>query len=162
MIREAHGPERTPQRAPRPPPLPARASTPALWARLEPYSAADRLFLVEEHEDFWDWALCELVTGKSLAAVAAAESLELAELALLIAELAPGEKHWRWRLEGWARHHLAIALRAGNEPRRAEEESIKARKLWQDGAPGDPGLLDEARMPVKAANKDSIEALRYE
>jgi len=125
-----------------------RLRAPALWARLEPCSAADRRFLVEENEAYWDWGLCELVTGKSLDAAAddAAESLELAELALLIAELAPGEEPWRWRLEGWARRHLANALRIGNDLRRAEEESIQARQLWQDGAPGDPGLLNEARM----------------
>ena len=125
-----------------------RLRAPALWARLEPCSAADRRFLVEENEAYWDWGLCELVTGKSLDAAAAdaAKSLELAELALLIAELAPGEEPWRWRLEGWARRHLANALRVGNDLRRAEEESNQARKLWQDGAPGDPGLLNEARM----------------
>jgi hypothetical protein len=29
---------------------------------------------------------------------------------------------------------------------KAEEEIARAKKLWKDGAPGDPGLLNEARV----------------
>ena len=74
------------------------------------------------------------------------ESLELAELARLIAELTPGEETWRSRLQGFAWAHVSKARRACGDPSGAEEAFARARQLWEAGGAGDPGLLDEAAV----------------
>lgn len=70
-----------------------REAAAELWQRLERRNARQRLAVVEELEEYQTWALCELVCAKSLemAPVSPAQALELAELALRIAELCPGD-----------------------------------------------------------------------
>jgi hypothetical protein len=69
-----------------------RAGATALWARLESCTAAQRRLLVEELEEYWSWELSERVAAESITQAPAhpQEAMELAELALLIAERAPG------------------------------------------------------------------------
>ncbi|HEX9940669.1 MAG TPA: helix-turn-helix transcriptional regulator, partial [Thermoanaerobaculia bacterium] len=65
-----------------------------LWLRLERHPPARRRRLVEGTREFRSWALCELVCEQSLKAAAdrAERALELAALAVRIAELVPGEE----------------------------------------------------------------------
>jgi transcriptional regulator with XRE-family HTH domain len=57
-----------------------------LWARLEPFPAEERFFLVEEAPEYHRWELSVLLCELSLeASVGAAESRELAALALHVA-----------------------------------------------------------------------------
>ncbi|HEX9941465.1 MAG TPA: helix-turn-helix transcriptional regulator [Thermoanaerobaculia bacterium] len=118
------------------------------WRRLEPYTAEDRLFLVEEAPEYHQWALCELVCEQSLKAAAdrAERALELAALAVRIAELVPGEEGWKQRLQGYAWAHLANARRVAGQLPSAEEAFDRALALWQVGTHADPGLLSEARL----------------
>jgi tetratricopeptide (TPR) repeat protein len=104
--------------------------------------------LVEDAQEFRSWALCELICAESIKAAAdkADRAVELAELAVLIAELAPGEETWRWRLQGYAWAHLGNARRVRTDWPRAEEAFAHAGPLWQAGAPGDPGLLSEVQV----------------
>jgi tetratricopeptide (TPR) repeat protein len=113
--------------------------------RREPHG---RRKLVEDAQEFRSWALCELVCAESVKAAAddAGRAVELAELAVLIADLAPGEETWRWRLQGYAAAHLGNARRVRTDWPGAEEAFDRAAKLWQAGAPGDPGLLPEAQV----------------
>jgi tetratricopeptide (TPR) repeat protein len=129
-----------------PPRAEDREEAAALWAHLEPLSPKLRRLVVEEGEEYWAWALCEKVAAESIAAAGntPGEALELARLALLIAERVPGEQTWRWRLEGYALAPVANGLRATSDLPAAGETFARARKLWEKGAPGDPGLLDEA------------------
>jgi transcriptional regulator with XRE-family HTH domain len=125
-----------------------------LWHRLEPEKPEHRLVLVEEKKRYRDWGLSVLVTGESLAAAPnqPKEALELASLALHIAERVPGTQAWRWRLQGLAGAALTNAYRVCNDLPAARKARARARKLWQDGEPGDPGLLNEALLPwVEAA-----------
>ncbi|HEX7184161.1 MAG TPA: helix-turn-helix transcriptional regulator [Thermoanaerobaculia bacterium] len=132
----------------------ARQTAERLWQVLKPRTHAQRLAQVEESAAFRTWALCERVAAESIerAANHPKQALELAELALRIAELVPGEEVWSWRLQGYAGVHVSNARRVCNDLPGAREAMTRALKLWEDGAPGDPGLLHEAWVPwIEAA-----------
>ncbi|HSK75314.1 MAG TPA: helix-turn-helix domain-containing protein [Thermoanaerobaculia bacterium] len=137
--------DETPPASPWPPCAEDREDAEGLWRSLEPYTALQREALVEEVEELRSWALCERVAAES-ALAAPREAQKLAELACLIAENVPGPETWSLRLQGYAWAHLAQARRAGNDLPGAEEALRRARELWDAGAPGDPGLVDESRM----------------
>ena len=128
--------------------LTARQQARLLWQRMEKRSPARRRNLVEKNLEFHSWALCELICKESIRAAAdnADRARELAELALLIADLATGAETWRWRLQGYAWAHVGNARRVGGDLPGAEKAFVRANKLWEKGAPGDPGLLDEAQV----------------
>lgn len=118
-----------------------------LWERLKPKKAPERRFLVEEAYEFRNWALCERVCEESEKAAAdnADRAVELAELALYIAERSPGDEAWRSRLQGYTWAHLGNALRVRNDLPDAEAAFARSRKLWAAGASStSSGLLDEA------------------
>jgi hypothetical protein len=58
----------------------------------------------------------------------------------------PGPESWRLRLQGWASAFVGNARRAQGNLVGAEAAFARSQKLWQAGAPGDPGLLDESRL----------------
>jgi transcriptional regulator with XRE-family HTH domain len=131
-----------PWRQPAAPPRPEdREEAPALWEVLKRRAPSVQRVLVEDSRRFRNWALCELLCAESRRAEGADQALELAELALRIAELVPGEESWRLRLQGYAWAHIGHA-RKGASPPDAEEAFARAASLWEAGAPGDPGLLD--------------------
>jgi len=134
-----------PVRAPSPEDREAAAD---LWARMERRTPKQRRALVEETEEFKGWALCERAAAASAekAASQPRQALELAQLALLIAEHAPGIPAWRSRLRGYALARVSAAHRACGDLAQAEETWSRARELWDAGAPGDPGLLDGAAL----------------
>ncbi|HSK75316.1 MAG TPA: helix-turn-helix transcriptional regulator [Thermoanaerobaculia bacterium] len=130
--------------------LQARQQAEALWARLAARSAEERRALVDHPKaGFRSWALCERVAAESIAAAPnhPRKARELAELALRIAEAAPGPGPWRDRLQGYAWAFVGNARRACNDLPGAEKAMAKARKLWEAGAPGDPGHLGKAWVP---------------
>ncbi len=128
--------------------LAARQQAPALWGVLRRRSPASRRELVEDAQELRSWALCELVCAESVKAAAdnADRAVELAELALLIGDLAPGAETWRWRLQGYASLHLGNARRVRGDLPGAEETFRRGLELWVAGAPGDPGLLSETQV----------------
>jgi tetratricopeptide (TPR) repeat protein len=119
-----------------------------LWSRLKRRSAEERVALVEESKRFRSWALCERVAAESIEAAADKpdQALELAGLAVRIAELSPGDEVRRWRLQGYAGAHLSNSLRVRGDLLGADKEFARAKKLWEAGAPGDPGFLNEALL----------------
>jgi len=121
----------------------------ALWARLLPYSAAQRRAVIQESEEFHVWTLSRLLCDESLKAAAGdpAEALELARLAELIAALVPGRDAWRNRLRGFCVVHVASALCALGKLPESAEALQRADALWEAGAEADPGeLLSTARV----------------
>lgn len=115
-----------------------------LWGRLERFPVRDRNLLIDASQEFAHWALCERICLQcaDLADEDARQALGLAELAVRIAQRVPGEDSWRSRLKGFALAHLAFARSAMGDPVSAAETLREARQLWDEGAPGDPGLLD--------------------
>lgn len=122
--------------------------------RLQKRSATQRRLLVEGVPDLRNWALAERAALESVALAPnhPEEAREWAELAVRIAELVPGEESWRQRLEGWALHFLSNADRACNDLPMAERSLARGRRLWELGASGDPGLLNEAWLHWIEAN----------
>ena len=147
--------------------LQAREEARRLWARLEHRKADERLLLVEESVEVRTWAMVELVSAKSIerAPSSPAEALELADLALRIAELCLGNEWLRQRAQGYAWFHVANARRVTNDLPRADMALSKAKPLWKAGAPGDPGLFDETwgywiEATIRAAQRRFPEARR--
>jgi tetratricopeptide (TPR) repeat protein len=134
--------------------LHGRQTAELLWRSLKPQTAAERRLLVEEVHKFRHWALVERLAAESIerAANHPREALELAELALAVAERVPGDVPWRSRLAGYAWIHLANGRRVCNELHAMESSLARALKLWEEGASGDPGLLNPAVVPwIEAA-----------
>lgn len=121
-----------------------------LWSRLERFPERDRNLLVDAAQEFAHWALCERICLQSadLADEDARQAVGLAELAVRIAQRVPGDDAWRSRLKGFALAHLAFARSAQGDPAGAADALREGRQLWNDGAPGDPGLLDDTCLLI--------------
>jgi transcriptional regulator with XRE-family HTH domain/tetratricopeptide (TPR) repeat protein len=131
------------------PPSPAdRLEAPGLWAVLRASSAAERVLLLQEAHEYWSWAVCELACAESVTAAShsAERALELAELAVEIAQRVLGSDLWCRRLLGFAGAHLGNAWRAHGKPQASEEAFLQALPHWKAGAAASPGLLNEARV----------------
>jgi transcriptional regulator with XRE-family HTH domain len=125
----------------------ARHDARFLWERLKPLTPAQRRAQVEASPEFRTWALCELICEKSLEAAAdrADRALDLASLAVHVAERAPGLEDWRNRLHGYALAHLANARRVGGDLMAADKVFTRAKKLWE-AAELNLRLLEEGRF----------------
>jgi tetratricopeptide (TPR) repeat protein len=138
-----------------------------LWARLRPYTPAERRAIVQEAEEFQVWALSRLLCDVSIEAAAdePAAALELARLAELTASLVAGSDAWRSRLSGYGAFHVSSATRAGGSLPAAGEALERAETLWNAGAEGDPGeRLAKARVlglkaSLRRAERHLAEAL---
>lgn len=134
--------------------LHARQRAELLWDRLKRYAPAQRRLLVEKGTKFRTWALSERVAAESIhqAPNHPKDALALADLALLIAELVPGDATWRQRLQGYAWAHVANARRVCNDLPGADDALARAWRLWEAGEAGDPGILNAAWLPwIEAA-----------
>jgi transcriptional regulator with XRE-family HTH domain/tetratricopeptide (TPR) repeat protein len=94
------------------------------------------------------WALAERLCRESERAAAAnpVEALELAELALSIAEKVEGKEAWSRRLQGYAWAHVGNARRVANGHMEADSAFSTAWKLWRSGASLESIFLEEWRM----------------
>jgi transcriptional regulator with XRE-family HTH domain len=125
----------------------ARAEAQDLWVALRaerPWRAT-----VQERPEYQTWALAELLCEESIRAAPSRpdRALELAEVAVLVAELVPGEKRWRFRVQGYAQAHLGNAWRVIGAMTAASQAFGRARELWRSGKGGDPSrLLNEGRV----------------
>lgn len=114
----------------------ARQAAETLFQRLLPLTHRERRGLIEAFPDFWSWALAVRMCEASVASAAGQprEALELAELAVSIAERIPGEETWRSRLEGYCWAHLGNARRAANDAAGAKDAFALACRLWPAAA----------------------------
>jgi transcriptional regulator with XRE-family HTH domain len=126
----------------------ARHQAEDLWKTLQELSPGQRLAVVETEKKYWNWALVEKVCAESARAAAhrADRAMELARLALRVAELDPGGEAWRSRLQGYAWAFMANARRVQGDLPGAEEAFLRSDRLWEDGKLTDPGLLDASRL----------------
>ncbi|HSK76708.1 MAG TPA: hypothetical protein VLQ45_09640 [Thermoanaerobaculia bacterium] len=125
-----------------------------LFRSLSSLSLKERRGLIEAFPKFWSWALAERVCAASLKSAShkVEEALELAELAVSIAERAPGAASWRSRLLGYCWAHVANARRVANDLAGADETFARAWHLWGEGAESSPDLLDEWLLPAMEAS----------
>jgi transcriptional regulator with XRE-family HTH domain len=125
-----------------------RREAEALWKRLKRRSKVQFLALVEEAEEFRSWALAERLCAESARAAAhdPLRAIELAEVALHIAERVSGDEAWRCRLQGYAWAFLGNGFRVQGRLPEAEAAFAKAWALWDKGASVDPGFLDGSRL----------------
>ncbi len=125
-----------------------------IWAALEQHPIPACRGLIGASPDCGNWALAVRVCEASLkmAAHKAEEALELAELAVSIAERVPGEESWRSRLLGYCWAHVANARRVVSDLDGADQAFAQAWKLWQAGANSDPTVLDEWLLPAMEAS----------
>jgi tetratricopeptide (TPR) repeat protein len=123
------------------------AAAEELWAQLETYSPADRRTLVAGGPEFQTWALSFLLCDKSEKAAprSAKLALELAELASHVARHVPDLGAFQPRLEGYAEHFVANALRVASRPREADRPLACGEQLWLAGS-DQAGLLDGGRL----------------
>jgi len=108
-----------------------------------------------------------VVSAKSIdmAPSSPAQGLELAELALRIAELCAGDEWLRRRSQSYAWFHVANARRFTNDLPGCGAALATALKLWEAGASGDPGLFDETwvywiEANIRKSQRRFPEALR--
>lgn len=127
------------QEAARPSPEEERREAEGIWTRLEKHPVPFRRRLIELSPHAGDWALAVQACKASLKSETG-EALELAELALSIAERAPGEESWRSRLKGYCWAHVAKARQAAGDLTGAGEASARAGELWRTGGGSDPEL----------------------
>ena len=118
-----------------------------IWARLGRFSISWRRRLIELSPRLGSWALAERANEESIlkAAHDPGEALELAEMALSIAERVPGPESWRSRVMGYCWAHVANARRVSNDHAGADEAFVRAWDLWRAGADAE-GLLPEWRL----------------
>jgi transcriptional regulator with XRE-family HTH domain len=129
-------------------PQQARQEARELWDYLKGRPTKDRRVLVEGAREYKSWALCELLcsVSETEAANDAGQAVELAALAVRIAELVP-EEEIRQGLQGYAWAYLGNARRVrGNLPA-ADEAFARSDRFLSAGAPGISGLLDTALLP---------------
>ncbi|HEY4595352.1 MAG TPA: helix-turn-helix transcriptional regulator [Thermoanaerobaculia bacterium] len=118
-----------------------------LWDRLRKQKPAETRALLDQRQDLRTWALCELLCHRSLEAARdkGDRAVELAELALWLAERISGEEAWCHRIQGFAWAHLGNARRVHGDLDGADQAFRKARTLWKRGS--DPlNLLQRTRM----------------
>lgn len=112
-------------------------------------SSRERWRIVEEHEAYRSWALAEraALASAKLAAHDAAGAVDLAQLAVRMAERLPDDEDLRVRVGGLCWGFLANALRVKGDFPAADEAFLQSDRLWKAGASSDPGLvLDGTRL----------------
>lgn len=139
------------------------------WEKLKRKGKEDRLTLIRKTQECRNWALAELLCAESIKAApdSAQRALDLAELAEEVAARVRGDEAWRKRVQGYAGVHVGNAQRVLGQLRVSDGKFAKALPLWKDGAVGDPGLLNEARVLGIVASlrleqgryKEAVEAL---
>lgn len=120
-----------------------RAEAADLWSRLETCGAPQRTWLIEQLAEYQRWAVAEKLAAESVRAAANDPSmaLDLARLAMTVAERSMVNALFKKRLRGLCSAFLANALRVQGELRRAAAEFVAARRLWDAGEAGDPDRL---------------------
>jgi transcriptional regulator with XRE-family HTH domain len=130
--------------------LQSREQAPRLWERLAGLSPDAQRWLVLGAAQFHTGGFCELLCEESRRAAcdSADRALDLAALAVAVAVAgsAAGSATWGRRVEGYARAHLANALRVKGQLQEADAEMHRARRSWAAGGAEDPDVINEARF----------------
>jgi transcriptional regulator with XRE-family HTH domain len=125
----------------------ARQQAAELWEALSRMPPKQRRAAVEAEPKYWTWAVAERLCAESerSAAHRADRAMELAKLALRVAEFAPGPERWRYRIQGYAWAFVGNSRRVQGDLAGAEEAFSYSGRFWETGAPSDSGVLDGSR-----------------
>jgi len=118
------------------------------WAVLKLADSQERRDLIEVYPVYRSWVLAELLCQESIRAAAhkIEVALELAELAVFVAERVEEEERWRSLLIGFCLAHLANAQRVATDFDTADGTFARALAFWQAGEGVDPYPLTEWRL----------------
>lgn len=149
----------------------SRAEAPALWAELQPYRFEDQYSSIRVQSRFLSWGLCELLCRESLRTGAsdASRAVELAELAVLIADLLkeeePSRLRWLFQLRSYTWAHVGNARRVLGDLRNSDEAFSISGPWWEAGEAGigdvlgyEPLIL-ELQASLRIAQRRLPEAL---
>lgn len=127
----------------------ARRKADPLWEILKRCTPRRRRLLIEHSEPYQRWYVAERLAHDSERAASHKPilALELAELAVRAAELAPDTDLWHARIGGYCLLFVSNARRVQGELHRADADLVHAEELLKEGAPADPGLLAAWRLP---------------
>jgi transcriptional regulator with XRE-family HTH domain len=129
------------------PPEEMRREAAEVWTNLRDHPMSHRRRLLDFSIDTArSWALAERLCDASLETADPRESLDLADLALSIAQDMEGEEAWRSRVKGYCWAHISHARRSANDAAGARSAAARAWDLWEAGEFADCGLLSESRM----------------
>ncbi len=119
-----------------------------LWRRIEPLSAKQRTLLVAPCDEYWNVAFIAQLCEESARAAArdAAKSLEIAELALQVAKVAPGNERLKAGRQGYAWAFAGNAHRVGNRPGAADAAFERCRALFPPGGGEEKDFLSPSRV----------------
>jgi tetratricopeptide (TPR) repeat protein len=144
----------------------ARREAEELFQRLMALTPKERRGLVEAFPDYWSWALAVRVCEASVKSAPRkpGEALDLAELALAIAERVPGDERGRSRLKSHCWAHIGNARRVVNDLAGSDEAFARAWDLRREGAESDPEPLGDWVLPsmessLRGAQRRFSEAL---
>jgi tetratricopeptide (TPR) repeat protein len=149
----------------------SRAEAPRLLEELAPLDPPARIALLYAEPRFVSWGLCELLVRKSCQAAPerASEAVELADLAVQIADTIPGgelfEEQWVYQLRSLAWAGLANARRVEGDLSGADQGFEMADFWWEAGTASsedalgyEPILLD-LKASLRMAQRRFPEAL---
>ncbi len=132
----------------------ARRAAEGQWEELRQVGPARQRSLVEARPELQNWALAERLCEESerAAAEAPARALELARLAVRVAQLSRGDARWRSSLLGYVHAFLGNALRVAEEFSAAELAFATAWRHWRAGGTAAQGVLAEWRLLDREAS----------
>jgi tetratricopeptide (TPR) repeat protein len=120
----------------------SRAEAPRLWESLRQFPQSRRLSLAQSGNPFLTWGFCEFLckTSKALAAQNPDEAVEIADLAVLVAEglsdEGMAEERWLYQLRALAWAHLGNAKRVRGDLPPAESAFGVSEQWWDAGDEG--------------------------
>lgn len=127
----------------------------ALWARFERLSPRQQHGLVHGSQEYQGWAFCVRLCEESERAASseARPSLELAYLAIAVAQRVDGDEIWRNRLQGYAWLFMGNARRVQGDLPGADAAFDTSRVFWEAG-------IDEGSRLDTSRRFDLLASLR--
>lgn len=120
----------------------SRAEAPGLWESLRQLPQPRRVSLAQGRNPFLSWGFCEFLcrTSRGLAGQEPEQAIEMAELAVLVAEglseEGSVEERWLYQLRSLAWAHLGNARRVRGDLSAAESDFGVSDQWWEAGDEG--------------------------
>jgi transcriptional regulator with XRE-family HTH domain len=120
----------------------------AQWELFRTFSPADQQLLIAHAPEYHTAAFCARLCTQSEKAAADRpnRALELARLALEVAEKVPGTEAERDRLRAGCWAQIGNALRVGNAHDAADAAFVRVRELWKTGQTAELGFVEEWQL----------------